>query len=142
MMSPGGTELKETPTHEPVVHRAARGKPHRVVAKLFRVSGAPSLFVTGKGCATRSWLPSVAAVLYTTGMNPDGMHEQAGPQPQAGNAPPLQDAGTPTAVAVAQTKQLISMYTNDPFRLSSELQNLKSAYISQQFHITIGPADS
>jgi len=78
------------------------------------------------------------------------------------NLPPISNAGQPqqpsqplqptpaaalqatsaTVHYVAQTKQLIAQYGNDPFRLSVALSQVKSAYLSEQFHITTNQTGS
>jgi hypothetical protein len=44
--------------------------------------------------------------------------------------------------AAAQAKQLISQYGGDPYRLSESLNQLKAAYLADQFHITPNQAEN
>lgn len=67
---------------------------------------------------------------------PSGQPQQPASQPE--NVNPVQ-AGSNTAAAVhyaTQAKRLVGQYGNDPYKLSSALGQLKSAYLSEQFHIS------
>lgn len=57
---------------------------------------------------------------------------------QPNHAIPAQAGSNSAAIAhyAAQTKELVEQYGNDPYKLSVALSQLKSAYFSEQFHIT------
>ena len=42
-----------------------------------------------------------------------------------------------TGQVVATAKSLVTHYKQDPFRLSMELEQLKSAYLQSQYHISV-----
>lgn len=46
-----------------------------------------------------------------------------------------------TGQVVATAKSLVTHYRQDPFRLSVELEQLKSAYLQSQYHITVNDTE-
>lgn len=65
-----------------------------------------------------------------------GQSQQQTSQPA--HAVPVQAGSNAATMAhyAAQTKQLVEQYSNDPYKLSEALSQLKSAYLTEQFHIT------
>lgn len=63
------------------------------------------------------------------------------PQAQPPAAPVPASATSPAAHAAVQAKQLVEQYKNDPYKLSLALQQLKAAYIAQQFNVIANPAE-
>jgi len=53
-------------------------------------------------------------------------------------------AGTSASVTQVglQAKQLVAQYGNDPFRLSAALEQLKSNYLAEQYHIIPNSAEN
>ena len=43
--------------------------------------------------------------------------------------------------AMAQAKQLVKQYAQDPFRLSGAIEQLKSSYLAEEHHIVTKPAE-
>jgi hypothetical protein len=60
----------------------------------------------------------------------------ATPTPQT---PPT--GGLEAEQVIAQAKQLVLQYKQDPFRLNAELERLKGAYLQSQYHITPNAAE-
>ena len=58
--------------------------------------------------------------------------------------PALRQVGTDDRVAhnIAQAKQLVLRYGNDPFKLSEALNQLKVAYLAEQYNITVNQAEN
>lgn len=66
-----------------------------------------------------------------------GQPQQQSVQPNQTNPVVLEGNNVATLAHYAtQTKQLVEQYGNDPYKLSVALSQLKSAYLSEQFHIT------
>jgi len=48
-------------------------------------------------------------------------------------------AANPAAVVAAQAQRLIQQHSHDPYALSEALQQLKSSYLAEQYHIVSNP---
>jgi len=65
-------------------------------------------------------------------------------QPQQQNNASMQPPSSMVSAAAhyaAQTKRLVEQYGNDPYQLSAAIGQLKTTYLSEQFHITPNQAD-
>jgi hypothetical protein len=66
------------------------------------------------------------------------------PAPDAAMLPtsePVPTSTMDTGQVVATAKSLVMHYKQDPFRLSVELEQLKSAYLQSQYHITVNDTE-
>jgi hypothetical protein len=100
-------------------------------------------YLTDKGC-----------YILEAVMNPDS-HQNLAPStpaslPAMPNSPqpPMPGPSAMSSAEVnlaehvnAQAKALVSQYQNDPYRLSAALQQLKSKYLADQFHISSKTAE-
>jgi hypothetical protein len=66
------------------------------------------------------------------------------PAPNAAMLPTSEPVPTTmdTGQVVATAKSLVTHYKQDPFRLSVELEQLKSAYLQSQYHITVNDTEN
>lgn len=76
-------------------------------------------------------LPPVAAPLQAGAVS---VHAQPG-APQSGG--PVQPQQLATEQAVLKAQQLVAQHQNDPFHLSTEVQQLKSQYLAEHYGITV-----
>lgn len=62
------------------------------------------------------------------------------PAPDNGNVPAQASAIQGPELAVAQARHLVEQFHTNPYRLNGALQQLKSEYLAERFHINTNPS--